>query len=81
MERRSGIDGGHWLIDAVARPSPNCNDRPRPEDIALVVVHGITLPPGQFGTGLVERLFLNTLDLTLHPALADLEGVRVSSIS
>ena len=79
MERRSGIDGGHWLIDAVARPSPNCNDRPRPEDIALVIVHGITLPPGQFGTGLVERLFLNTLDLTLHPALADLEGVRVSS--
>lgn len=79
MERRPDIDERHWLADAVRRHSPNCNDRPRPDDIALVVIHGITLPPGQFGTGLVERLFLNTLDPTLHPALADLEGVRVSA--
>ncbi len=79
MERCPDIDDGHWLTDAVAKPSPNCNERPRPDDIALVVIHGITLPPGQFGTGLVERLFLNTLDLTLHPALAGLEGVRVSA--
>lgn len=79
MERRPDIDERHWLTDALACASPNCNDRPRPDDIALVVIHGITLPPGQFGTGLVERLFLNSLDLTLHPALADLEGVRVSA--
>lgn len=79
MEERPHIDGGHWLAGALARPSPNCNDRPREDDIGLVVIHGITVPPGRFGTGLVEALFLNTLDLTLHPALADLEGVRVSA--
>ena len=79
MEREPDIDDGHWLTGALKRPSPNCNDRPRPDDIGLVVVHGITLPPGRFGTGLVEALFLNTLDLTIHPALADLEGVRVSA--
>lgn len=79
MEERPDIDGGQWLTGALVRPSPNCNDRPRADDIGLVVIHGITVPPGRVGTGLVEALFLNTLDLTLHPALADLEGVRVSA--
>ena len=79
MEREPDIDAGHWLSGALRRPSPNCNDRPRPDDIGLVVIHGITVPPGQFGTGLVEALFLNTLDVTVHAALADLEGVRVSA--
>ncbi|MDE0692089.1 MAG: 1,6-anhydro-N-acetylmuramyl-L-alanine amidase AmpD [Gammaproteobacteria bacterium] len=79
MEERPHIDGGQWLTGALVRPSPNCNDRPREDDIGLVVIHGITVPPGRFGTGLVEALFLNTLDLTLHAALADLEGVRVSA--
>lgn len=79
MEREPDIDAGHWLRGALPRPSPNCNDRPRQDDIGLVVIHGITVPPGQFGTGLVEALFLNTLDLTSHPAFADLEGVRVSA--
>ena len=79
MEGEPDIDDGHWLRGALKRPSPNCNDRPRQGDIGLVVIHGITVPPGQFGTGLVEALFLNTLDLTVHPALADLEGVRVSA--
>lgn len=44
-----------------------------------MVVHGISLPPGKFGTGLVNELFLNVLDVTLDPALADLDGVRVSA--
>lgn len=79
MERDPDIDAGHWLRGALPRPSPNCNDRPRQDDIGLVVIHGITVPPGQFGTGLVEALFLNALDLTLHPALRELEGVRLSA--
>ena len=79
MEERPDMDGGHWLSGAAVRPSPNCNDRPRQDDISLVVIHGISVPPGQFGTGLVEALFLNALDVTSHPALADLQGVRVSA--
>ena len=43
------------------------------------MVHGISLPPGRFGTGLVDALFTNTLDTTVDPALADLASVRVSS--
>lgn len=73
------VTDDHWLQGARRRLSPNANARPDPEDISLVVVHGISLPPGEFGTGQVEALFTNTLDTTRHPALADLDGVRVSS--
>ena len=60
-------------------PSPNQNARPDPEDISLIVVHGISLPPAEFGTGAVARFFCNTLDCSRDPLLADLEGVRVSA--
>ena len=60
-------------------PSPNQNARPDPEDISLIVVHGISLPPAEFGTGAVERFFCNTLDCSGDPRLADLAGVRVSA--
>lgn len=69
----------HWLHGAVRRQSPNVDDRKDPSDISLVVVHGISLPPGQFGTGFAEALLANALDASLHPALSDLAGVRVSS--
>ncbi len=59
--------------------SPNQNARPDPLDVCLIVVHGISLPPGEFGTGAVARFFCNTLDCTADPRLADLEGVRVSA--
>ena len=55
------------------------DDRPQPDDIALVVIHGISLPPGEFGTGLVSLFFRGLLDARRHPALAELDGVRVSS--
>ena len=69
----------HWLRGARRLASPNANARPDPTDISLVVVHGISLPPGEFSTGLVEALFTNTLDTSVHLSLADLDGVRVSS--
>jgi AmpD protein len=61
------------------RPSPNQDARSDPRDIALIVVHGISLPPGEFGGAYVDALFLNELDVDAHPSLADLRGVRVSS--
>lgn len=73
------VTAAHWLAGATRLESPNADERPAPDDIALVVLHGISLPPGEFGTGLVEALFTNTLDANAHPALADLAGVRVSS--
>jgi AmpD protein len=73
------IDDEHWLTRTRRRPSPNSDPRPDPEDIALIVIHGISLPPGKFNTGLVEDLFLNRLDPNVDPALADLRDVQVSA--
>ena len=73
------VDREHWIEGVRRVPSPNCDARPRPDDLSLVVLHGISLPPGHFGAGLVDDLFANCLDCTRDPALADLEGVRVSA--
>lgn len=73
------IGDDHWLRPARHRPSPNADARPRGADIALIVVHGISLPPGKFGTGCIEALFANALDADAHPSFADLRGLRVSS--
>ena len=43
------------------------------------MVHNISLPPGEFGTGATQDLFLNTLDCSAHPYYAQLEGLRVSA--
>ena len=54
---------------------------PRPEQIAIdmVVIHGISLPPGQFGTGAIPAFFCGHLDTSAHPALADIATLRVSA--
>ncbi len=73
-------------IDAVGRaniarqaPSPNCDARPDPEDITLLVVHGISLPPGRFGDSSIEALFTNRLDPAAHPYFATIANLRVSA--
>lgn len=73
------VDDQHRLVGARFAPSPNCDARPQGCDIALVIVHGISLPPGEFGGDSVERLFLNCLDCRSDPRLADLDGVEVSA--
>jgi N-acetyl-anhydromuramoyl-L-alanine amidase len=69
----------HWLTRVTRLESPNSNERNHPHDIELVVVHGISLPPGRFGSGLIKDLFLNRLDIGIDPALADLDGLQVSA--
>lgn len=69
----------HWLRGVRRLASPNADARPDPQDICLVVVHGISLPRGEFGNGLVEALFTNSLDTGVHPSLKSLDGARVSS--
>lgn len=68
-----------WLDGAHARPSPNCEARPAHARTDLIVVHSICLPPGQYGSGAVEALFLNRLDWDAHPWYAQIRGLRVSS--
>jgi N-acetyl-anhydromuramoyl-L-alanine amidase len=59
--------------------SPNCDGRPDPEDISVLVVHAISLPPGEFGGPWVEHLFTNALDCGAHPYFRALETLRVSA--
>jgi N-acetyl-anhydromuramoyl-L-alanine amidase len=67
------LRGARWLA------SPNCDARPDPSDISLLVVHAISLPPGKFGGRWVDRLFTNALDPEAHPYFARIHQLRVSS--
>lgn len=69
----------HWLDIARQLDSPNHDARPDPSDISLVVIHGISLPPGEFGGDGIDRLFTNTLDPEAHPYFATIAGLRVST--
>ena len=59
--------------------SPNHDARPEGVEAELIVVHGISLPPGEFGGPWIERLFMNTLPLDMHPYFAEIGELRVSS--
>jgi N-acetyl-anhydromuramoyl-L-alanine amidase len=69
----------HWLTGALRVPSPNCSERPDPRDISLLVIHNISLPPGQFGGPHIDELFCNQLDPAGHPYFAGICELRVSS--
>lgn len=69
----------HVLSDAQLLPSPNHNERPDPGDISLLVIHNISLPPGEFGGSAVAELFLNTLNPDEHPFFAQLRDIKVSA--
>lgn len=68
-----------WYRFARRLDSPNFGARPQGAQIDLIVVHSISLPPGQFGGDEVQRLFTNTLDWTAHPYFKSIEGLAVSS--
>ena len=70
---------GDWFADARRVPSPNFDDRPPGCDIDLIVVHGISLPPGEFGGPHVERLFCNRLDPRDHECFRAIAGLKVSA--
>ena len=60
-------------------PSPNQDARPDGGQPVLLVVHGISLPPGEFGGPQVEQLFTNTLDWDSHPYFGEIRGMEVSA--
>lgn len=68
-----------WLQTIRACSSPNFNQRPDGADISLLVIHNISLPPGQFGGPYIEQLFTNTLDCQAHAKFDSLQGVKVSA--
>ena len=59
--------------------SPNCDERPAGVEVSLVILHSISLPPGEYGGDSIERLFTNCLDPQAHPYFQEIHGLKVSS--
>jgi AmpD protein len=68
-----------WLRRARAVPSLNCGPRPAATQVDLVVLHSISLPPGEYGGDSIERLFTNQLDWSAHPYFESIRGLAVSA--
>ena len=68
-----------WLTAARAVRSPNFDARPAGTSPDLIVVHGISLPPREFGGPWIERLFTNSLPVDVHPFFKEIAGLKVST--
>lgn len=73
------IDSRGWFEAAEHCPSPNYGLRPEGCEISLLVIHNISLPPGQFGGRYIHELFCNCLDCDAKPEFEELRDVKVSS--
>ena len=60
-------------------PSPNRDERPNGVVPELIILHGISLPPGEFGGAEIEALFMNELDWDAHPYYGEIRGLEVSA--
>lgn len=77
----------HYFIDVVTgmlhparqQPSPNFDARPDGTFAELIIVHGISLPPGEYGGPWIDHLFTNALNWDAHPYFKQIEGIKVSS--
>jgi AmpD protein len=77
---RFAVSPGAGLIrPATQCPSPNQDERPPGATTELVVIHSISLPPGEFGGPHIQSLFTNCLDCNDHPYFMEIEGLRVSA--
>ena len=73
------IKANGWLTGVRRIISPNCDARPHGTAISLLVIHNISLPPGEFGGEAIAQFFTNTLDTSTHPYYELLKDVKVSA--
>lgn len=73
------IDPDGWAAGVRRAESPNCDDRPAGAEISLLVVHSISLPPGEYGGDAIERFFTNRLEPDAHPYFREIADLRVSA--
>jgi N-acetyl-anhydromuramoyl-L-alanine amidase len=78
MDLQVDLDNG-LMRGARQIASPNHDSRPAGVEADLIVVHGISLPPGEYGGPWIDRLFTNTLPADVHPYFAEIGVLRVSS--
>ena len=70
----------HGWLDTVRKvPSPHFDQRPDKQDISLLVIHYISLPPEEFGGGFIDDFFQGKLDPTQHPYFEEIYQIRVSA--
>ncbi len=74
VDAETGLLHGARLCD-----SPNADARPPGTDIDMLVLHGISLPPGEYGSDAIEALFTNRLDPSAHPYFESIAGLEVSA--
>jgi len=74
-----GIDADGWVVGVRRIDSPNADERTAGEQVSLIVVHAISLPPAEFGSDAILELFTNCLDPTQHPYFQTISALRVSS--
>ncbi|NDC09875.1 MAG: 1,6-anhydro-N-acetylmuramyl-L-alanine amidase AmpD [Oxalobacteraceae bacterium] len=78
-ESSYAIDDAGWCRSARRAECSNFDPRPEDAQISLLVVHNISLPPGEFGGRHIEDFFANRLDCDAHPFFEQLRGLRVSA--
>jgi AmpD protein len=71
-------DAGKVVPDTIFL-SPHCDERPSGTDVSLIVIHNISLPPGEYGGGWIDDLFMGRLDPQAHPYFAEIAGLKVSA--
>ena len=76
---RAAVSADGWLNRARRCESPNFGPRPDGTAVDLVLLHSISLPPGQYGGDAIERLFTNRLDWDAHPYYPQIRGLEVSA--
>jgi AmpD protein len=73
------LDAAGWVLGVRHIASPNADERPAGMPIELVVIHNISLPPGEYGGSGVIELFGNRLDPAAHPYYRDIHALKVSA--
>ncbi len=79
MPARATLEPSGWFTGAQRIVSPNFDPRPAGSEIELVVIHAISLPPGEFGGGNIDHLFQNCLDAAKHPYFKEIDDLKVSA--
>lgn len=73
------LEADGWCLGVTRQLSPNCDARPDAAPVDLLLIHNISLPPGEFGGSYIADLFGNRLDYEAHPYFDHLRPLRVSA--
>lgn len=79
MNQNNFFDNDGWLKNANRVDSDNFNQRPTLKKDFLIVIHSISLPPGEFNNSFIEDFFQNKLNPTLHPYFKTIKDLKVSA--